>query len=93
MKQFQKDWPAVGFGIYQDSLMTALKKQEVVLPRPNFLLAACDRAGAAQMIPWIQRWREGIRILFKPCVKTLDHVASYGRNHQCSRGLFLRTAC
>ena len=91
LKQFQKDWPAVGFGIYQDSLMTALKKQEVVLPRPNFLLAACDRAGAAQMIPWIQRWRErGIRILFKPCVKTLDHVASYGRNHQCSRGLFFK---
>ena len=91
MKQFQRDWPAVGFGIYQDSLMTALRKQDVALPRPRFLLAACDRAGAAQMIPWIQRWREGgIRILFKPCVKTLDHAASYGRSHQCSRGLFFK---
>lgn len=40
LKQFSQDWPAVGFGIYVNSLLSAMEKQELLPEAPKMVFLA-----------------------------------------------------
>ncbi len=89
LKQFDRPWPAVGFAIYQDSLIRALRSQQKLPQETKRYLAVSDAGGEGDMIDWVQRWRnEGKVIIMRQCIADVSGALQYAKNHSCSKVLF-----
>lgn len=84
LRQFYTDWAAIGFGIYQDRLMMALKQQQKVLPMTDYVLVAGAEAEEESMVSMATKLRSsGIPVMLMVGMENPEIVQDYGRSHQC----------